>query len=392
MENAPLAVIAIRKLNKTTGAARIALQQISILKDLGYRVKIICEEADKKTIRSYGGDLKIIRKFPLNGFIRRLWFSKRTNAWCRRNDPTLVISHGDIENSDVIYMHNCVDLAQEIIHPNATQQKSGVSKIHHRILNKSAYSRIVANSQLMADDLAKRYAIEPNKISISHPGFDALQFNSSVQKKFREKQRHALGVSEQVKFIGLITSGDFKKRNLDLFIDIADQLTKNAKNEYHFLVIGQGNIKQYQEKSAQYGILDHFTWKKTVSNIEHYYAALDLFVLPAHIEEFGCVVVEAMACATIPLISERVGAGEILQGELSELIVTGYDTEKWTHKIENLVSTDNSKIKKQLTETASHYTYEYQYNALKKLFFDHLQKNVKDDDLCTTYSNESIEK
>ena len=96
MEEVPMAVIAIRNLNKTTGAARIALQQISILKNMGYRVTVICEKVNKKIIASYGADLKIISKIPLSSYMRRLWFSRRTNTWCKHKKPSLVISHGDM--------------------------------------------------------------------------------------------------------------------------------------------------------------------------------------------------------------------------------------------------------------------------------------------------------
>lgn len=378
MEELPTAVIAIRKLNKTTGAARIALQQISILNQMGYRVKVICEEANKKAISSHGGDLKVITKFPFNSFIRRLWFSNRVNAWCQRHKPSLIISHGDVENSDIIYMHNCVDLAQELIHPNVVIKQSDVSKMHHKILKESSFQHIVANSQLMANDLITRYSIPKHKVSISYPGFDEQQFNADIQKGFRKKQREKLGVTDQVKLIGLITSGDFKKRNLDLFIDIAHQLNENAATNYHFLVIGQGDVTHYQEKTIRLNIDKNFTWKKTVPNVEHYYAALDLFILPAHIEEFGCVVLEAMACSTPTLISERVGAGELFQGDLKKLIINGYEPRQWATFIENFINVDNTDIRKQLVDTASRYTYEYQYKALKKLIFQK-SKNVKDD-------------
>ncbi len=379
MEDALTAVIAIRKLNKTTGAARIALQQISILNNMGYRVKVICEEANKKIILSYGGNLIRITKLPLSGFMRRLWFNERANLWCLRNKPSLIISHGDMEISDIIYMHNCVDLAQELINPHSAHQQNDVSKMHYRVLKKGNYKQIVANSQLMATDLITRYAIPSNKVSVSHPGFDARQFNTSVHTDFRKKQREKIGVNDQEKLIGLITSGDFKKRNLDFFIDIADQLIKKHEVNYRFLIIGQGDITTYQEKTAALGIEKYFTWKKTVPNVEHYYSALDLFVLPAHIEEFGCVILEAMACSTLTLISERVGAGELLQGNLRSFIVEGFDSEHWAQRIEVITNNDNKAFKKQLVETASQYTYDYQYKALKNIILNRLKKNVRDD-------------
>ncbi|MEL7896963.1 glycosyltransferase family 4 protein [Vreelandella neptunia] len=387
MEEVPTAVIAIRKLNKTTGAARIALQQISILKSMGYRVKVICEKANKKTVASYGADLKIIPKLPLSSFIRRLWFSKRANAWCRQHRPSLVISHGDMENSDIIYMHNCIDLAQEIMCPHVVGNQSDVSKIHHRVLQKSKYKLVVANSQMMANDLIKRYKIPSEKVSISYPGFDDRQFNTSVKTSSRMKQREELGIKDKEKLIGLITSGDFKKRNLDLFVDIAYELIHNSEITYRFLVIGQGDITPYKEKATKLGIEKHFTWKKTVPNVECYYVALDVFVLPAHIEEFGCVVLEAMACSTIPLISERVGAGELLQNELKDLIIKGYDSKEWFQAIDNINHSNNSKITEKLVNTAKKYSYDYQYNVLQGLISQHLQNSSKDE-ACFTQLKE----
>lgn len=391
MEDVPTAVIAIRNLNKTTGAARIALQQISILKEMGFLVTVICEKACKRTINSYGADLKTVNKLPLGSYLRRLWFNNRANAWCKKNNPTLTISHGDTDNADIIFMHNCVDLAQEIIQPEKAHRQNSVSKIHQKILTNKSSQHIVANSQLMANDLSVRYAIPTNKISVSYPGFDSTQFNVSKKTMFRLKKRDELGIGKEEKLIGLITSGDFKKRNLDLFIEIANHLIQKTSISYRFIVIGQGDIETYKEKAEQLGVSQYFIWKKTVSEVEQYYAALDLFVLPAHIEEFGCVILEAMACSTLTLVSERVGAGELLYDKLTDLIVKGYLPEEWARKVEDLMSTDNSLINNQLVETASGYTYEYQYQSLQSLIAEHIKDNIKDD-ICTTHSKKSKDK
>lgn len=143
------------------------------------------------------------------------------------------------------------------------------------------------------------------------------------------------------------------------------------------MIIGQGEIETYKEKTVRLGISQYFIWKKTVSDVEHYYSALDLFVLPAHIEEFGCVVLEAMACSTLTLISERVGAGELLTGDLRELIVKGYSSDQWAQKIEHFMLNNNTPLTNQLVETASHYTYEYQYQSLQLLISQYLKKEYQ---------------
>ncbi len=146
---------------------------------------------------SYGADLKIIKKIPLTSYIRRLWFSRRANAWCQHNKPSLIISHGDMESANIIFMHNCVDFAQEVIYPNSAQQKNSVSKIHNRILRKSNYQKVIANSQLMANDLTTRYAIPASKISVFYPGFDSNQFNDSKKSIFRQKSEMSLALKRR---------------------------------------------------------------------------------------------------------------------------------------------------------------------------------------------------
>ncbi len=55
-------------------------------------------------------------------------------------------------------------------------------------------------------------------------------------------------------------------------------------------------------------------FKEPVPNVADYYQALDIYVLPAHVEEFGRVVLEAMAYGLPVVVSDRVGAAEILEG------------------------------------------------------------------------------
>ena len=94
-----------------------------------------------------------------------------------------------------------------------------------------------------------------------------------------------------------------------------------------------------------------------------------------------------MACSTIPLISERVGAGELLQNELKDLIIKGYDSKEWFQAIDNINHSNNSKITEKLVNTAKKYSYDYQYNVLQGLISQHLQNSIKDE-ACFTQLKE----
>ncbi|WP_295035479.1 glycosyltransferase, partial [Salinicola sp.] len=113
---APLAAIAIRQVEKSTGASRNAFEQAAALKTLGYRVTILAERGRRELAEAAGAELVRLKRWPFKGPFRRFWFNRRVQAWCRRHRPAMLVSHGDVETPDVVYMHNCVHLASQRIH------------------------------------------------------------------------------------------------------------------------------------------------------------------------------------------------------------------------------------------------------------------------------------
>ena len=60
-------------------------------------------------------------------------------------------------------------------------------------------------------------------------------------------------------------------------------------------------------------------------DVENYYGAADLLILPALQEAFGNVVLEALASGLPVLTSKMVGAVDLLEGELKEGILANPD-------------------------------------------------------------------
>ncbi|WP_240493063.1 hypothetical protein [Kushneria phosphatilytica] len=67
MSEYPLAVIAIRQVEKRTGASRNALEQTAALRELGYRVVILAERGAPDIVRSVGAELVRLHRWPLQG-------------------------------------------------------------------------------------------------------------------------------------------------------------------------------------------------------------------------------------------------------------------------------------------------------------------------------------
>ena len=103
------------------------------------------------------------------------------------------------------------------------------------------------------------------------------------------------------------------------------------------------------------------------TDVETVFGALDLFVLPAHIEEFGLVVAEAMACATPVLVSDRVGASELLTESHPDLVVHHEATSaEWADRMGSLLDQEETSIGGELATYVQQYSYIAQREKLRE--------------------------
>ncbi|GHB14425.1 glycosyltransferase family 4 protein [Salinicola rhizosphaerae] len=365
---APLAVIAIRQVEKSTGASRNAFEQAAALKALGYRVTILSERGRQALVDAAGARWVRLKRWPFKGPFRRFWFNRRVQAWCRRHRPALLVSHGDVETPDIVYMHNCVHLASQLIHQRELPAGHEVAAIHDHVLSGGRFRRVAVNSRLMAGDLRDRYGIDESKIEISYPGYDPDIFNVERASAGRDEKRRELGVREDCRLIGLITSGNFPKRNVSGFVKMAAELNRRHPGRCRFLVVGKDDVSPYQREAKEIGVADAFLWRTTVSDVEALYGALDVFVLPAHIEEFGRVALEAMACATPVLLSRTTGAAELLEGDHADLVLDSRDTDAWVSRLEALLEEDLPSRGSALSRLVVDFSYRRQTEKLRASF------------------------
>ncbi|WP_245682153.1 glycosyltransferase family 4 protein [Billgrantia gudaonensis] len=363
----PLAAVAIRQVAKMTGATRIALHQAQLLSEMGFRVAIICEKGDTELVSNHGIRLAKVTRWPFKGAFRRRWYQMRVSAWCRKNRPDLIISHGDVDTNDILFMHNCVHLAEQRIFGNR-KSPSDVATIHDEILTRQSFQKVVANSQLMANDFKSRYAIPDEKIKIHYPGYDPKKFNLESASRHRDSTRSDLGVNRNECLIGLVTSGNFKKRNVEFFIKLASTLNEIEPDKFRFLVVGKGKKTEYLQQAESAGVSDKFVWMQTVPDVEKIYGALDLFVLPAKIEEFGCVALEAMACGIPVLLSPWVGASELLREKFPSLIVEDENEYLWAERLLSVIKRDSAKLGLALSALSEEYSHEKQREKLAAEF------------------------
>ncbi len=158
----------------------------------------------------------------------------------------------------------------------------------------------IAISQKVADELKENFGITKG-VHIIHHGVDPDKFSPGPSPV-----REELGISPDTPCF--LFAGSFERKGLETVLEAFGKKSLS----FPLLVLGEGNRPYYQAICDRYGLKNiHFLGKQ--KNIERFFRAADVFVLPTQYEPFGLVILEALSCG-VPVITSRcAGAAELIQ-------------------------------------------------------------------------------
>jgi UDP-glucose:(heptosyl)LPS alpha-1,3-glucosyltransferase len=331
------ALICMMQLHKSSGSARTAYENIRYFKSRGFEVHVAAMTMDKDLIKSMGAiPHKTLSWIKSTGFTRRRWYDWQVRLLRKKLQPEITVGHGDISEQDVLTLHNCVFLASELIHNKVLPKDHEMARTHGPLLLEMGFKKMIANSELMKKDTVERFHVPPEAIHVVYPALDTKVFRPLPNK---DNLRRRFGFPDKI-IVSLVTSGNFQKRGLDLFADAMALLPPDIRDKASFRVVGKDEKGQYSGKEI---IFD-----PGLPDIEAYFNAIDVFVLPARIEEFGRVVLEAMGCGVPVITTDKVGAGELLDGEAREFVIPSHNANALAEAMKKLIT--DSSLRKRLGE------------------------------------------
>jgi len=156
----------------------------------------------------------------------------------------------------------------------------------------------------------------PNDLIYWGLDFDIFHFQD------RNSAREKIGLAKDIKLIGYF-GRIVKEKGLDKLVEALSQL-----NDYHLMIIGNGKYEQeLNKKIDSLGIRNKVYQYNTISHnkLPDYYSCLDVFVLPTQttpdcLEQYGRVLVEAMACQAAIVGSSSGAIPKLLNGYAKHLI------------------------------------------------------------------------
>jgi glycosyltransferase involved in cell wall biosynthesis len=195
---------------------------------------------------------------------------------------------------------------------------------------------IIAISAEVKSAILKTYGIaREDQVRLVHLGFD-LDRLLAIDVPERRRARAALNIPNDcitVTTVGRLTA----IKHQTLFLDLAARLVR-ARNEYRFLIAGDGELKPALEAEAARRQVEPYVrflgWR---SDLETIYGASDIFVLTSRSEGTPVALIEAMA-AGVPAVSTDVGGVRdvICSDELGTLVPSD-DPGELTSAVERLI-------------------------------------------------------
>lgn len=149
-------------------------------------------------------------------------------------------------------------------------------------------------------------------------GVDLSRFDFSKRQQWRREIRKELGYSGSdfvYGFVGRIT----KDKGIDELLSAFLELKDNSK----LLLVGDIEKDNHLdvELLAKAQQNSNIKFHSFVSDIERYYAAIDVLVLPSYREGFGNVVIEAGAVGTPAIVTDIPGPTDTIDREKTALVV-----------------------------------------------------------------------
>jgi UDP-glucose:(heptosyl)LPS alpha-1,3-glucosyltransferase len=182
--------------------------------------------------------------------------------------------------------------------------------LERRILTAPA-CRIVTNSRLCKEHAQRYYGVPAERIQVVYNGVNHLVFSPQQMAALRPSAREELGLDKEAIAV-LHISNNWKRKGLAVLMEAVARLgAKGAK--VHVIVVGRGRPAPFRKLADRLGLADRLHLVGESSQVQRYYAAGDLMVLPTLYDPFSNVCLEAMACGLPVITTAANGAAELIQ-------------------------------------------------------------------------------
>jgi UDP-glucose:(heptosyl)LPS alpha-1,3-glucosyltransferase len=206
--------------------------------------------------------------------------------------------------------------------------------LENRIFQGGGSKYVMANSQLVRDQIIQYYQVHPERIVVIYNSVNRERFHPKVKHIHGNTMRNAYNIRKD-ELVLLFVGNDFRRKGLKILLE-AMALLKRSRLK--LMVVGSDEASPYVRWAYANGLASQLLFLGAQSDIEKFYAACDLFVLPTRYDAFANACLEAMACGVPVLTTSANGASEIIKHGKHGYVLTSWSSEELAHGISALTS------------------------------------------------------
>jgi len=286
----------------------------------GHEVTILCRshrEPSHPAIR-----FEVLRSAVI-GSAWRMWaFAGDLERHVRTHEYDLVYSLGRTWSQDVIRCsggsHNTwVEQVQRaergrfrLRHKLHALKDALAIKIERRSYAPGAYRKVIVNSRLVRDDLARRYAIPDDALEVIYNGVDLQRFRPRGEDE-REMLRSSLGAARE-EIVCLFLGTGYVRKGLDRLIEAFVEVAAREPRARLWVVGRDSEQSRYEAQASRLGLGGRVRFFGERRDPDVLFAAADLHVLPTWYDSFAFTVLESLACGTPAITTDHAGAAELI--------------------------------------------------------------------------------
>lgn len=282
-----------------------------------------------------GGAIEFVRCDPPR-FPRFLRERKFASAACRllaQEQDCIVQSHERLPCCDIFRAGDGVHAAFVAHRARGMNRIAGralylhpfhrsVMALEREMFASARLQAVIANSQMVADEIVQHFGFAAEKIRLVPNGIDLARFHPGARKEHRTTVRTKLGTDEN-RPVALFVGSGFKRKGLDAAIAA---LAQSGIDGELWVVGHDRKPSAYASAAARAGLrTGRLRIIGPVADPLPYYGAADILVLPSIYDPFPSAVIEALACGLPAVTSTSCGARDAVIALDRNLVCDAFD-------------------------------------------------------------------
>jgi UDP-glucose:(heptosyl)LPS alpha-1,3-glucosyltransferase len=222
--------------------------------------------------------------------------------------------------------------------------------------------RIVAIARRGQREIETLFGLGAPRVSVIYNGVDLDRFHPERAATFRSPARAEAGLSADERVLLFAGSG-FERKGLATAIEALPQL-----GPARLVVVGRGDESRYRRQAAALDVSDRIRWLGPRRDLERWYGAADVLVLPTRYEPFGNVHLEALASG-LPVVTTSVAGGaEVIEEGKNGSVIAPDDAVALAIAVTRLLGENRSALAEAARGAAEPFTCQRQAEAFERLY------------------------